>query len=347
MFFNIKFFGSTIFTYPEWCVRKFEPIKYLRCDHDAICKQFLQDLFTRMPSICGSSLHFTKESLYWQKSLLSADMGSKSFLIKSFPKLPYAQVHTLKKRVNSTDTQRGHGFQYTECSENDRNNPYNLNLYDSKNCLTNNDKLLCLQNEKKRFYHFLNHDTNNSERRIQQRLSDSNTVSPKNNIIDIPDSPFVNISPYSEHNLTNSFTCNETSLDKINDLDVSHKEELDISGKSSDSKNQSDCDLCVVPDVKTNVKEKLTDNEFVNRGDFAIKKVILSELINSEINMVEKHRVLHMIHDVDKKNHVCFSNKRILTERVSDDSVVPQGYPHQQVVTEECTSIADRGKGMT
>ena len=86
----------------------------MRCDQDEICKLFFNDVQARIPNIFNVRLNFTSESLYWQKNLPSASVGSKSFLTKQ----PQSSCNIYTKPFQSTQQQRAsntltRGFQFT------------------------------------------------------------------------------------------------------------------------------------------------------------------------------------------------------------------------------------------
>ncbi|XP_065676550.1 uncharacterized protein LOC105844100 isoform X5 [Hydra vulgaris] len=323
MYFNVKFFGSTIFTYPEWCIRKIEPIVCFRCDSDAICKQFLQDLFTRMPSTCGGSLHFTKESFQWQKSLLSAKKGSNPFLIKSVtqcskstPQVQKALNPASSKKTNSTNIQRCKGFQYIKHPENTQNNSIYVNPIQHKTICVYTERHLPHKGQQNLF---LNHSQDNSKTVFDSELKISK------NVINIPDSPFVVTSPCSMQKLTDS-SCNE---------------KLDLSDKSFNNNlftNQDVCvvpdinyDLCIVPDVETEFTDfetKISDIE-INYPNIeaSVKSIYNESIITDFTNKKESSQPHSSI--VTKKQHISHISQSSKTTnstffyKQNDDSVVP------------------------
>ncbi|XP_022082271.1 uncharacterized protein LOC110974745 [Acanthaster planci] len=66
LYYNIYFpaIGPTLFTYPEFCIRKDEPILQARVDPAPIISAFLTDLRHKLPSVCGSSFQITPKALY-------------------------------------------------------------------------------------------------------------------------------------------------------------------------------------------------------------------------------------------------------------------------------------------
>ena len=50
--------------YPSYCIRSYNPVIFHRCDRDVIMSSFLKDLVTRMPSVCGATLRFSKTALF-------------------------------------------------------------------------------------------------------------------------------------------------------------------------------------------------------------------------------------------------------------------------------------------
>ncbi|CAH1269031.1 C18orf63 [Branchiostoma lanceolatum] len=65
-YYNVYFrpIGENTFTYPCWCVRKSDIVELMRTDSAAVAAAFLADLHTRLPSMCGHVLRFTKKPLY-------------------------------------------------------------------------------------------------------------------------------------------------------------------------------------------------------------------------------------------------------------------------------------------
>ncbi|XP_047129567.1 uncharacterized protein LOC105844100 isoform X1 [Hydra vulgaris] len=324
MYFNVKFFGSTIFTYPEWCIRKIEPIVYFRCDFDAICKQFLQDLFTRMPSMCGGSLRFTKESFQWQKSLLSAKKGSNSFLIKSVTQLSKSTPQVQKalnpassKKTNSTNIQRCKGFQYIKYPENTQNNSIYVNPIQNKTICVSTERHLPHKGQQNLF---LNHSLDNSKTVFDSELKISK------NVIDIPDSPFVVTSPCFMEKLADS-NCNE----KLNLSDKSFNNNL-FTSQDICVVPDVNYDLCIVPDVETeftDFKTEISDIETdIPSIEVSVKSVYNESVITDFTNKKESSQP-HNSSIVAKKQHISHISQRSKTKnsnllyKQNDDSVVP------------------------
>ena len=98
--------------YPEWCVRKNDAVRFLRCDSNTICDSFLDDLTQRMPSLFNKQFKFTTQALYWQNSLPAADSGNKSFLTKQPQSIHHKQTKVFSgDRPNSTSSLE-EGFRY-------------------------------------------------------------------------------------------------------------------------------------------------------------------------------------------------------------------------------------------
>ncbi|XP_066920675.1 uncharacterized protein C18orf63-like isoform X2 [Clytia hemisphaerica] len=114
LYFNVRFNGSNVFTYPEWCVRKNDAVRYLRCDTDEICSLFFTDLEQRMPSIFSKPFKFTNQSLFWQKNLPTADKGNKSFLTNhpQFNNTNKTKAFTSNTKAISKKESTTSGFQY-------------------------------------------------------------------------------------------------------------------------------------------------------------------------------------------------------------------------------------------
>ncbi|XP_046841718.1 uncharacterized protein C18orf63-like isoform X2 [Xenia sp. Carnegie-2017] len=83
IFYNIRFPTSEkIFSYPQWCVRHMLPQASSRCEQKCIYQSFLEDIMTRMPSLCGSPLSFTCASLYPSMILHNASVSRQTNLTK-------------------------------------------------------------------------------------------------------------------------------------------------------------------------------------------------------------------------------------------------------------------------
>ena len=111
-FFNA--FLKNINRYPEWCVRKNDAVRYLRCDSDEICASFFDDLKQRFPSMFDKPLKFTSQSLYWQHTLPTAVQGPKSFLTNLNPNADDPRTRMFSATNNSTTKvhQLHTGFKY-------------------------------------------------------------------------------------------------------------------------------------------------------------------------------------------------------------------------------------------
>lgn len=104
--------------YPKWCVRHMLPQVSSRCEQKCIYQSFLEDILTRMPSLCGSPLSFTCASLYPTMILHNASVSRQTNLTKVH-KLDIANkplIHS-KKRTSSSGTQMDifkHGRSYPQ-----------------------------------------------------------------------------------------------------------------------------------------------------------------------------------------------------------------------------------------
>lgn len=73
----------------------------MRCDSEEICSSFFSDLKQRLPSLFDKPLKFTSKSLYWQKSMPSADAGPKSFLSNQQQTTDKARTKMFSTTTNS------------------------------------------------------------------------------------------------------------------------------------------------------------------------------------------------------------------------------------------------------
>ncbi|XP_070575549.1 uncharacterized protein C18orf63-like [Ptychodera flava] len=74
VFFNIYFpgIGHTLFTYPEFCVRKRDLIVIPRADPDPILETFVNDIQSKMPQVCGMRFCMSRRAKYSKPSLCEA-----------------------------------------------------------------------------------------------------------------------------------------------------------------------------------------------------------------------------------------------------------------------------------
>ncbi|XP_038066552.1 uncharacterized protein LOC119736608 [Patiria miniata] len=66
LYYNVYFpaIGPTLFTYPEFCIRKDEPILQARIDPAPILNAFLTDLQYKVSSVCGTAFEVTPKAQY-------------------------------------------------------------------------------------------------------------------------------------------------------------------------------------------------------------------------------------------------------------------------------------------
>ena len=69
--------------YPECCIRCKEPRVFLRCDQKALFSSFLEDLLSRLPSLCGAALKFTSISLHPTATIYSASLSKQTNLTRA------------------------------------------------------------------------------------------------------------------------------------------------------------------------------------------------------------------------------------------------------------------------
>ncbi|XP_048576530.1 uncharacterized protein C18orf63 isoform X2 [Nematostella vectensis] len=74
VFYNVRFFfrKSKVFTYPASCIHSAAPHVYPRCDQHAIFTAFINNLQSRVPSVCGTPFRLTSAPLYYTNRLHSA-----------------------------------------------------------------------------------------------------------------------------------------------------------------------------------------------------------------------------------------------------------------------------------
>ena len=63
----------TVKTYPECCVRSRDIARLPQADTTAILKSFLQDLHSKIPTICGVKLKFAEKGLFPTPELAEID----------------------------------------------------------------------------------------------------------------------------------------------------------------------------------------------------------------------------------------------------------------------------------
>ncbi|XP_057290709.1 uncharacterized protein LOC130613372 isoform X2 [Hydractinia symbiolongicarpus] len=203
LFFNICF-GTTVFTYPEWCIRCTQPSRFLRCDHDDICKSFLQDLAARMPNMCHSPLKFTKESLFWKNDFPTANRGNQLCLGKQ----PSAELQKYVQpfqhvRNHVTTTSRWKPFQYVDMERDGKKslqisgifaNKTTQNLRYPSNAIQGCSKKQAVGSAilpNKNYNQARSDGQNNAKPNLErtQKSSSMLTKQTSRNIVEIPDSP--------------------------------------------------------------------------------------------------------------------------------------------------------------
>lgn len=203
LFFNICF-GTTVFTYPEWCIRCTQPSRFLRCDHDDICKSFLQDLAARMPNMCHSPLKFTKESLFWKNDFPTANRGNQLCLGKQPSTELQKYVQPFQHvRNHVTTTSRCKPFQYVDMERDGKKSSQINGIFANKTTQNLRYPWNAIQGCSKKQavgsailpnnnYNQARSDGQNNAKQNLERTQKSSSMLTKQtsrNIVEIPDSP--------------------------------------------------------------------------------------------------------------------------------------------------------------
>lgn len=65
--------AHTLFTYPECCVRLHDALTFNASNSTEIMEQFLKDIHTKIPVLCGRKLQFQPQAMYTVPKLLQVN----------------------------------------------------------------------------------------------------------------------------------------------------------------------------------------------------------------------------------------------------------------------------------